>query len=258
MSFDACAALVEQADPDRFHTALLAPPERRGGLMALYAFNVEVARAPWVTQEQMIAEMRLQWWADAIDEIFDGKTPRQHEVVGPLAETIGLYNLPRAPFDKLIQERRADIYFDPPSSITAFHDYIDATSSGLMWLAALVCANGCHLDETVIRKVGYANGVASLFCALPELLAHDRKPFPSMANPDLSKIAKDAFVRLTWARTKRRAIPASVTPALIVAWQSEAFLSRIVSAPDAANANLQISPFRKRWTLMLRAMIGRW
>ena len=55
MSFEACAALVEKADPLRFRAAMAAPVPARKVLFPLYAFNIEVARAPWVTQEAMIA-----------------------------------------------------------------------------------------------------------------------------------------------------------------------------------------------------------
>ena len=76
MTFDAdlnaCAAMVERADPWRFRAAMAAPVETRKLLFPLYAFNVEVARAPWVTQETMIAEMRLQWWRDALEEVAKG------------------------------------------------------------------------------------------------------------------------------------------------------------------------------------------
>ena len=51
MSWEACAAIVEKADPDRFLSAMTAPPEGRALLFPLYAFNAEVARAPWVTSE---------------------------------------------------------------------------------------------------------------------------------------------------------------------------------------------------------------
>ena len=258
MSFDACAALVEKADPDRFRTALLAPPAQRGGLLALYAFNIEVSRAPWVTEEAMIAEMRLQWWVDAIDEIYAGKQPRSHEIVGPLAETIGQYNLPRAPFDALIQARRADIYTDPPADRTALEAYVDATSSGLMWLAAGICAKDAALVETPVRQVGYAHGIANLFVATPELLASGRQPFPTLETAQLSQIAFDALARLTSARTKRRDVPAAMAPALLAAWQSGAILQQVARDPDTALQEMQVAPFRKRWTLLLRGMTGRW
>ena len=82
MQFDAdltaCAALVEKADPDRFRAAMAAPVAARAVLFPLYALNVEVTRAPWVTQEPMLAEMRLQWWRDALQEIADGGPVRRH------------------------------------------------------------------------------------------------------------------------------------------------------------------------------------
>ena len=81
----ACAALVQKADPDRFAATMAAKPAAREKLLPIYAFNVEVARAPWVTQESMIAEMRLQWWRDALEEIKAGGMVRRHEVVTPLA-----------------------------------------------------------------------------------------------------------------------------------------------------------------------------
>ena len=91
MDFDddltACAQLVERGDPDRFAAAMAAPVRARAVLFPLYAFNLEVARAPWLTQESMIAEMRLQWWRDALEEIRAGGLVRRHEVVTPLADT---------------------------------------------------------------------------------------------------------------------------------------------------------------------------
>lgn len=92
MSFDAdliaCAQLVERGDPDRFAATMAAPVEARKVLFPVYAFNVEVSRAPWVTQEAIIAEMRLQWWTDALEEIASGGLVRRHEVVTSLAHVL--------------------------------------------------------------------------------------------------------------------------------------------------------------------------
>ena len=61
MSIQACADLVHRGDPDRFAAIMAAPVGARERLFPIFAFNLEVARAPWVTAEAMIAEMRLQW-----------------------------------------------------------------------------------------------------------------------------------------------------------------------------------------------------
>ena len=77
----ACARIVEKGDPARFKAVMAAPPKARDALFPLYAFNVEVARAPWVSAEPGIAEIRLHWWIDALGEIAAGGMVRRHEVV---------------------------------------------------------------------------------------------------------------------------------------------------------------------------------
>ncbi|MBT7342217.1 MAG: phytoene synthase, partial [Rhodobacteraceae bacterium] len=69
MSLQACANLVARADPERFAAAMAAPFAARAVLLPIYAASIEVARAPWLTQEPMIAEMRLHWWRDVFEEI---------------------------------------------------------------------------------------------------------------------------------------------------------------------------------------------
>ena len=80
---EAIAALVRRHDPDRFLTALFAPPDRRDALLTLYAFNHELARAREVASEPPLALIRLQWWR----EVVEGE-PKRHEVATPLSEAI--------------------------------------------------------------------------------------------------------------------------------------------------------------------------
>ena len=84
----ACADLVRRGDPDRFRAVMAAPVAARERLFPVYAFNLEVSRAPWVTEEPMVAEMRLQWWRDALGEIREGGPVRRHEVATPLSGVV--------------------------------------------------------------------------------------------------------------------------------------------------------------------------
>ena len=52
-AFAHCGALVRAADKDRFLSALFAPAEHRGALLALYAFNIEIARIREVAREAL-------------------------------------------------------------------------------------------------------------------------------------------------------------------------------------------------------------
>jgi phytoene synthase len=42
-------------------------------MIALILFTHEVARARQAVSEPMLAAIRLQWWREALDEIFSGK-----------------------------------------------------------------------------------------------------------------------------------------------------------------------------------------
>ena len=68
MSLDLCADTLREHDPDRFGICLLAPAEARAKLLTLYALNLELARAPLASNEPLIAEMRLQWWVERLED----------------------------------------------------------------------------------------------------------------------------------------------------------------------------------------------
>src|SRR5271165_6915038 len=105
-SYDPCrnassiAALVRRHDPDRLLTALFAPPERRDALLALYAFNHELARAREVASEPPLALIRLQWWR----EVVEGE-PKRHEVATPLSQAIADGTLKPAELLRVIEAR---------------------------------------------------------------------------------------------------------------------------------------------------------
>lgn len=80
---DQIVALVRRHDPDRFLTALFAPPEHRDALLTLYAFDHELARAREVTSEPHLALIRLHWWREVVEG-----ARRRHEVATPLRELL--------------------------------------------------------------------------------------------------------------------------------------------------------------------------
>lgn len=272
MSIDACAALVRTADPDRFASAMCARNlSQRADLMVIYAFNVEVARAPWVTQEEMIAEMRLQWWKDAIAEIYEDNTVRRHEVVTPLSEVVARNQLPRALFDELIEARRFDIYREGHASQEAFETYIASTSANVMKAAGLALA-ARDLDSFALY--GRATGLANLFKALPELYARGRDPIPAgsidrnaaiegRADPALAEtiatLARSGITSLKEARTQRGGVSNDARPALLAGWMAEHTLKAVLSDPERAlRGELQMSPVRRSLSLAWKNLTGLW
>lgn len=258
MGFDpdltACAELVQRADPDRFMATMAAPVSARRVLFPLYALNVEVARAPWVTEESMIAEMRLQWWRDAMTEIANGEIVRRHQVVTPLADMV----TPELAllFDEMIAVRRWDIYRDPFEDIVHFQHYIDQSSGTLMWVAARSLGAA---DEQVVRDFGFATGVANWFRAIPALLERKRIPLMDGTTEGVSALADAALMRLKNAQRYRSKVSTAARPALLSGWQTKAILSQVIQEPSrVANGALGQSELAKRMSLMLNSATGRW
>ncbi|AWD20656.1 phytoene/squalene synthase family protein [Fuscovulum blasticum] len=252
MSLEACARLVERGDPDRFLTVRAAPLWAREQLLPLYAFNLEVARAPWVTQEPLIAEMRLQFWRDVVTE----DSPRAHEVAGPLQALIRDAGLPVAVLDRLVAARRWDVWREPFEDRAAFDGYIQETAGGLMWLAAraLGAPDGA---EAAVRAYGWAAGLANFLRAVPELVARGRHPLPE--GVEVADLAQAGLDRLAQARAARATVPRGLAPALLAGWQAGGLLALAAREPAAVTeGRLHLPEFRRRGGLLWQALSGRW
>lgn len=249
MSVDACAAMVARSDPDRFASAMTAPMHVRGDLMVLYAFNLEVARAPWVTSEPLLAEMRMQWWTDTLEEIATGKPARAHEVAGPLSEMIRRHALPTEPLRALISARRLDVDPGPPEDWEALWRYLDAVAGGLMATAARVLG----ADERVARaahRFGTTAGAARYIEALPPLLQAGHQPLPVAGEEGVATLARQALTRLERLRP-----PRATLPAFLAGWTARAVLKTAAQRPERALAGQISRPEAWRRLSLIRAVI---
>ena len=256
MSIEACAGLVERGDPDRFRAAMAAPVAAREKLFPLYAFNLEVARAPFVTKEAMIAEMRLQWWRDVIEEIVSGAPARAHEVAAPLSRVVREAELPEAALDALVAARRWDIYADPFEDQAALDAHLDATAGGLMWLSAK--ALGARDDEeAAIRRAGFGHGVALWLMAIPGFEERGKRPLVDGRPEAVRELARRGLAALREARKAR--ISKQAVPALRAGWQAEGVLKRAIADPRrVAEGALGSGPAGASGSLALKALTGRW
>lgn len=254
MSFDACAGIVERGDPERFLAIMAGPVDARRTLFPIVAFNVEVARAPWVTQEPMIAEMRLQWWRDALEEIASDGQVRRHEVVTPLAEV--LTPKQARDLDRLVAMRRWDIYSDPFEDAAHFDAYLGATAADLMIVAAQALGDA---SAEVVRGFGWGVGLANWLRAVPDLEARGRVPMVDGRPEAVQLLAKRGIALIREARARRAAVSAKARPALLMGWQAEQILRRAAAHPKAVqNGTLATSQARAKLGLMVKSATGRW
>lgn len=256
MTIAACAALVERGDPDRFAATMAAPVAARARLFPIYAFNLEVARAPWVTAEPMIAEMRLQWWRDVVENTASGAA-RAHEVAGPLHDLIRETGLPVDVLDRMVAARRWDIGAEPFADGAALERYLDDTGGALMWLACL--ATGAPpAAELVARNLGRAVAMANYLRAVADLTARGRQPLPDASGAAVADLAARG---LDWLATARRgrAVLGPGRAAALAAFQAEPLLRMARAEPARVGQGaLALSEFARRGLLLWVAATGRW
>jgi phytoene synthase len=133
---------VRRADPDRWLTSrFIADTGRRADVVALYAFDHELARAETAASNPLAAEIRLVWWRETIAEIFEGQPPRRHPTAEALAGVIRARDLPEAPFETMIEARIGGLGRQTMAAAEAAA-WADATEGRLAGIAATVLGAG--------------------------------------------------------------------------------------------------------------------
>ena len=273
---DASAAyvrdLVSSGDQDRYWSALLAPEPSRRHLLALYAFNIELARIPEQVREPQLGEIRLQWWREALIAVLAGETA-DHPVLIELAPAVLEHALPQDALQGMIDARSFDIHDELMPDLAALESYLAATAGAVFGLGARILgANGADQAGT---EAAAAYGLTGLMRALPlhasrgklflprDLLArHGLHPDTVLrgegdedlraALAEMRRCASEALTRFRQAVTSlpRQALPAFLPLALV-----EPYLKKLASpmhhpARDIARLNPLV-----RYALIWRAFL---
>ena len=118
---DEVEGLVRQHDQDRYLASLFAPEDKRRHLLALYAFSVEISRIASLVHEPPLGEIRLQWWLDTLDGIYDGVIQAQ-PVARALGAAIKVGDIPKHALVNLAKAHAFDFYSDAlPSPVSYTH-----------------------------------------------------------------------------------------------------------------------------------------
>jgi phytoene synthase len=258
---------LRTADYDRYLAALFAPAAARPHLLALYAFNYEVAKTAESVSQPIAGQIRLQWWREAIDEIYAGKT-RAHDVAQALAGTIGAHGLPRAPFDALIDAHEYDLDEAPFADLASLEAYCDATAGNLMRLASRVLGAGDTADDAA-RHAGIAYALTGLLRAVPFHARARRLMLPEAGlnrddvfagEADLAAVfgeiaarAKGHLAALGKGRVSRRFLPALLPAAVVPGYLGVLTRHGFNPFRDVAEAPLH----RRQWAMLAAMLRGR-
>jgi len=253
-----CAEMLRIQDPERFLSAMTAEGETRAALMVVYAFNLEIARAPWASQEEMLAEMRLQWWLDQVADIYEKGQVAPHMVMTPMLALVQKHDLPRVVLDAMITALRWEIYREPHADRAAFDAFINDTAGGVLRLAVQV-SGARLLDLDALALHGYARGIAAWFRAVPALDQFDRgAPLLDRSIDGVRGLAQEALQADAKAKRLLKKADKSFLPALRGGWMTAAILKNAIKNPDLVlNGGLEPAEGVSRLSLMWKTATGR-
>jgi phytoene synthase len=267
-NYEHCAALVREADRDRYLATLFAPAEHRDALFALYAFNVEIARVRELAREPLPGEIRLQWWREMLLGERDVEAAA-HPVAAALRETLGRYGFVATPLLELIDERVFDLYDEPMATIGDLDLYGIRTQSPVFAMAAGILRAGAAPPELftldagvaytvgwVLRSFGRHAARRQLYLPLDMLERHHVQPTDiyaaRMSEPlhaALAEMRAIARQYLAAAQAKLKTAPAEILPAFLPVALVGPQLRRMERAGYQPFAPQQISPWRRQWLL---------
>jgi phytoene synthase len=170
---DAVRRIARASDPDRALAALFAPPEARADLLALYAFNAELARIADQVTEPGLGAIRLQWWREAIEHAASGETVG-HPVVDVFGEVLSRRTLSRERIARLIDARTFDVGQTVMPDARTLDAYLFDTTGGLFALAGQIVGAEGEKRDLVAEAGGRAYGLVRVMRSVPVLGAKGR------------------------------------------------------------------------------------
>jgi phytoene synthase len=189
-------ASVRRNKPDHWLASrFIADAEARADVIALYAFDHELSRAV-AMKEPLMAEIRLTWWSEAIGEVFEGRAVRRHPVTLALARVVAAHDLPREPFDVMIDKRFALI--ESPAHASA------ETEAAMMSLALKVLGAG---DGAAPAAAALRFGIGDKSSANSALKGLSAEAFPTISYAGLKPGPPESFTRrlsLLWTILRGR------------------------------------------------------
>ena len=174
---EAAAGLVKARDRERYWSTLFAPADTRPALLALYAFNAELDHIAAAAREPMVAQIRLQWWRDAI-ELAEPGMKTGNPVADALSAAILAHGLPRDRLTGMIGARIPEISGDPPASLQDLRVSLLETEAVLFELAASILCGVSEAGKEAAQHAGLAYGLMQRLRTVPVQASRRRLLLP--------------------------------------------------------------------------------
>src|SRR6266446_3634812 len=137
-----------------YHSFRFLPPERRRGIIALYAFCREVDDAVDETIDAAVARIKLEWWRSQVAAIFGGAP--QHPVAQALKAVVKTYELPQEHLLAVIDGMGMDLDLDRYLDFGLLERYCDRVAGVVGLMSAQIFGYSDLSTRAYARDLGIA------------------------------------------------------------------------------------------------------
>jgi len=154
-NFNYCLELVKKSDYENYLATLLLPLSIQRAAFGLRACNIEMAQVQEVTSNKQIALMRMQFWKDAIDQIYSDQPPHRPSAM-EVAGACKYFDLSKHWFDNIVKARTSQLTEPSYTSIEDAGHFAEQINASLYNLL-LECLNVKDVHtENVASHLGIA------------------------------------------------------------------------------------------------------
>lgn len=172
---DYCNFQVKTYDPDRYLIAFTAPQEVRASLLAIYAFNLEIAKIPDKVSEGVLGQIKFQWWRESIEEVYGG-VARKHAVLIALKDVLNRFPVEQSLLEEIISSREFDLEGREPKNFKELLAYAEGTSGNLLKITGGILG----IDKNNAERLGTAHALLGLMKCIKLHKSRGRSYLPSV------------------------------------------------------------------------------
>jgi phytoene synthase len=201
--------LIRRVDPDRWLSSrFVGDPGLRADVVAIYAFDHELGRAPRVVSNALLGEVRLTWWREVLEEVYEGRPVRAHPTAQALADVVAGHALPREPLEAMIDARYRELDPTPMDEADAL-EWARGTAGQAAEVAARI------MDPSV--EAAWARAAGAVWA----LARRDFAPDPgemALARADARRLSPAAFPAVAHATLAVRPARSEFAKRLRITW----------------------------------------
>jgi phytoene synthase len=181
---EAVRASARANAPDRYYAALFAPPDLREDLIAIAAFDGEIARIAPRVSDAALGEIRITWWRDALLGSEREQALSGNPVLDQFAGVVKRHKLPQGDLENYFSAHADALFADPPADDVALNTSFRAIDGTPLAFALQVLHGPLDADaRDLVDAAGRASGLTRIGLTLPYALAAGRSPLPDARSP---------------------------------------------------------------------------